>query len=253
VDHRSLAVRRGKLEEPQSHRAAGFLQHHGRELGAKEVAQRCAVCHTQESCAACHLAPPRSMQLLPVAGPGRGTGAQIERRRPASHGVDYADGHRAVASAAPQTCAGCHTREQCLECHRPNAAAQAGYHPADFLSRHPIAAYSQEVSCASCHNTSQFCQTCHQQSGIVAAAVLGTKANFHDAKGAFLLGHGQAARQSLESCVSCHAERDCLTCHSVQGGRGFNPHGPGFDAERLRKRNSQMCSVCHGSAIPTAP
>lgn len=78
------------------------------------------------------------------------------------------------------------------------ATAQAGYHPADFLSWHPIAAYSQEVSCASCHNSSQFCQTCHQQSGIVAAAVLGTKANFHDAKGAFLLGHGQAARQSLE-------------------------------------------------------
>ena len=214
------------------------------------MARRCATCHTQESCATCHLAMPRPVRLLPVAGPGRGVGARLERRRPASHGVDYADGHRGIASAAPQTCAGCHTREQCLECHRPNAAAQAGYHPADFLSRHPIAAYSQEVSCASCHNTSQFCQSCHRQSGVVATAVLGTKANFHDAKGAFLLGHGQAARQSLESCVSCHAERDCLTCHSAQGGRGFNPHGPGFDAARLRQRNSQMCAACHGAVIP---
>jgi hypothetical protein len=50
--------------------------------------------------------------------------------------------------------------------------------------------------------------------------------------------------------VSCHAERDCLTCHSALGGRRFNPHGPGFDPERLRRRNPQMCSACHGAAIP---
>jgi len=252
ADHRSLATRAGKIEEPASHRQADFLRRHGQELQGKG-AGRCAVCHTQESCSACHLAPPARLRLLPAAAPGRAAGARIERRRPASHGIDFADAHAAPASAAPQTCGGCHTREQCIECHRPNPAAQAGYHPRDFLSRHPVAAYGQEVSCASCHNTSQFCQTCHQQSGIVPRAVLGAKANYHDAKGTFLLGHGQAARQSLESCVSCHAERDCLTCHSAQGGRRFNPHGPGFDANRLRSRNSQMCGVCHGTAIPTAP
>ncbi|MCA9768685.1 MAG: hypothetical protein KC485_07710, partial [Gemmatimonadetes bacterium] len=65
-----------------------------------------------------------------------------------------------------------------------------------------------------------------------------------------LVGHGQAARQSLESCVSCHVERDCTVCHSAQGGRRFNPHGPGFDAERLRRRNPEMCIACHGRAIP---
>ena len=254
VDQRSLAMRVGKVDEPASHRQADFLQRHGRDLQGKGAA-RCAVCHTQESCSACHLAPPSRLQALPVAGPGRATGAHIERRRPASHGIDFADAHAVPASAASQTCAGCHTREQCIECHRPNPTVQAGYHPSDFLSRHPVAAYGQEVSCASCHNTSQFCQACHKQSGIVPTAALGAKANYHDAKGAFLLGHGQAARQGLESCVSCHAERDCLTCHSAQGGRRFNPHGPGFNAERLSKRNSQMCSACHGANIPdpTAP
>jgi hypothetical protein len=64
------------------------------------------------------------------------------------------------------------------------------------------------------------------------------------------LGHGQAARQNLESCVACHAERDCLTCHSALGGRRFNPHGPDFDAARLREKNPQMCSACHGITIP---
>jgi hypothetical protein len=73
---------------------------------------------------------------------------------------------------------------------------------------------------------------------------------YHDAKQYFTLNHGQAARQNLESCVACHAERDCLTCHSAQGGRRFNPHGPGFDPETMRRKNSQACTVCHGAAIP---
>ena len=73
---------------------------------------------------------------------------------------------------------------------------------------------------------------------------------YHDAKQFFTLNHGQAARQNLESCVACHAERDCLTCHSAQGGRRFDPHGPGFDPETMKRKNSQACTVCHGAAIP---
>jgi hypothetical protein len=74
---------------------------------------------------------------------------------------------------------------------------------------------------------------------------------YHDANQFFNAGHGGAARQSLETCVSCHVERDCLTCHSALGGRHFSPHGPGFDAARLAKKNPQMCSACHGASIPT--
>jgi hypothetical protein len=73
---------------------------------------------------------------------------------------------------------------------------------------------------------------------------------YHDAKQGFLLNHGQAARQSLESCVSCHAERDCLTCHSAQGARRFNPHGPGFDPGTLKRKSPSMCTACHGTNIP---
>ena len=64
------------------------------------------------------------------------------------------------------------------------------------------------------------------------------------------LGHGQAARQSLESCVSCHAERDCLACHSATRGRRINPHGPDFNAERLRESAPSMCVACHGTSVP---
>jgi hypothetical protein len=61
--------------------------------------------------------------------------------------------------------------------------------------------------------------------------------------------HGTAARQNIETCVACHSERDCLACHSSQSGRRFNPHGPGFDAERMKRKNPQTCAACHGNAI----
>ncbi|HEX5635394.1 MAG TPA: cytochrome c3 family protein, partial [Gemmatimonadales bacterium] len=82
--------------------------------------------------------------------------------------------------------------------------------------------------------------------------ILGTRGQYHDATPTFVSGHGQAARQALESCVSCHRETDCLACHSATGGRRFNPHGPGWDADKMRKANPQMCLACHGTNIPGA-
>jgi len=35
------------------------------------------------------------------------------------------------------------------------------------------------------------------------------------------------------------------------GGRHIDPHGPGFDPDRLIKRNPQVCTACHGTNIPT--
>jgi hypothetical protein len=244
-DPRSLAIE-AKLEAPSDHGSADYLSRHGGD--ARRTPQRCATCHTRESCLTCHAAQPTVAVALHPSGPGRGRGATVERRRPASHGDDFTDRHRPAASVAARTCSACHARSDCLDCHRPAAASGAGYHPVGFLARHPASAYARETSCAECHNTGVFCADCHQQSGLTARGTL--RGGFHDAKGGFLLSHGPAARQSLESCVSCHAERDCLTCHSALGGRRFNPHGPGFDADRLRRHNAQMCTVCHGAAIP---
>jgi hypothetical protein len=247
ADPRSLA-HAAKLEEPASHHAPDFMQRHGGQ--ARKSAATCATCHTQESCLACHVGSPGNVQAIPASGPGRGKGAEIARRRPASHGPDFSEAHAVPASARPQSCAGCHARTECLSCHRPDPAqASPGYHPAGFLTTHPSAAYSRESSCSDCHNQAQFCASCHVKAGLRSNAGLRGR-GYHDAKAQFLLNHGQAARQELESCVTCHSDRDCLVCHSAQGGRRFNPHGPGFDPQTLRRKSPSMCSTCHGSAIP---
>lgn len=246
-DERSLA-HRAELRAPPSHQDPEFVRRHGDQARRQAIA--CATCHTQESCLACHAGSPVATAAIPAAAPGRGRGARIERERPATHGLDFSDTHADAASSRPQSCSTCHARPQCLSCHRPDAAdASPGYHPAGFLTTHPAAAYTRDNSCADCHNQSQFCANCHVSAGLGSRDGL-RGAGYHDAKGSFLLNHGQAARQSLESCVSCHSERDCLTCHSAQGGRRFNPHGPGFDPGTLRRKNPSMCTACHGAAVP---
>jgi len=236
---------------PASHSRSDFMRTHGRD--AQRGTASCATCHTRESCATCHAGEaPRAVAALPAADPNRAAGAQLVRTPPPSHTRDFRERHGAEANARPRTCQTCHVRSMCLDCHRPDVGPQSRYHPAAFLTRHPSAAYARSASCSDCHNPAQFCQSCHQQAGVVAARRIGAT-GFHDAFRGFNLGHGQAARQSLESCASCHAERDCTACHSaVGGGFRFNPHGPGFNAARARSKNPSLCIACHGTAIPTS-
>ncbi len=246
-DHRSAAIH-AELSAPASHDDPGFLASHGST--AQRAPETCAACHTQESCLTCHVATTRVATRLPAAGPGRGRGAVVRRRRPPSHGTDFAAHHGAAAAAGPATCAACHSRSDCLECHRPDAARAAGYHPPGFLARHPAAAYARETSCSDCHNSGGFCTACHATAGLVSRGGP-LRPGYHDANNFFIAGHGQAARQSLETCVGCHVEKDCLMCHSALGSRRIDPHGPDFDANRLKQKNPQMCTACHGTAIPT--
>jgi Doubled CXXCH motif (Paired_CXXCH_1) len=245
-DPRSTVLH-ASLEAPPSHHADNFLATHGTtKLSGKG---ECATCHTRESCLTCHLATPNVAKGLYAAGSGRAKGATVVRTKPANHTDEFVQhGHALLASARSATCVSCHVRQDCLECHRPSAASGVRYHPATFLESHPAAAYARETSCNDCHNPRQFCASCHKQAGLTSNGPL--KAGFHDAKPFFIAGHGQAARQSLETCTSCHSEKDCLACHSGIGGRRFNPHGPGFNPEEMKKKNPETCTVCHGTNIP---
>lgn len=237
---------------PETHRRTDFLTRHAAD--ARRNALTCATCHTRESCTTCHTGvEPRAVAALPQAAPGRAAGALLSRTPPPNHVAAFRERHGADAAARPATCEACHTRSTCLECHRPEAGGgrPSSFHPRNFIARHPSAAYARVANCSDCHNTAQFCQDCHKQAGLVAQSRLG-RAGYHDGFRGFSLGHGQAARQSLETCVACHAERDCAACHAsaVAGGFGFSPHGPGFNAARARAKNPSSCVACHGAAIP---
>ncbi|HUH12594.1 MAG TPA: hypothetical protein VMK65_05770, partial [Longimicrobiales bacterium] len=99
------------------------------------------------------------------------------------------------------------------------------------------------LECSNCHDTQAFCRACHTQAGMTSTGRLGS--GFHDAEPLWLLRHGQGARQGLESCASCHAQRDCMQCHSELGAFRISPHGKDFDPERFRGRNQQICFACH--------
>jgi hypothetical protein len=221
-----------------------FREKHGPAANARPAS--CATCHVRESCASCHVgAQARALAAMPAGG-GQIPDAHWKRVPPPNHTSDFRERHGPEASARPATCETCHERSSCLACHRPTGGRQVEYHPSNFLTRHPSSAYAREASCSDCHNPAQFCQSCHQKSGLVAVARIGRR-GYHDAFRGFSLGHGQAARQSLESCASCHAERDCTACHSsVGGGFRFNPHGPGFNPARAAAKNSSTCIACHG-------
>lgn len=158
------------------------------------------------------------------------------------HPPGFARAHGPAAASGQLNCAGCHQQRFCTSCHQ--GEGERRYHPFNFVSRHASTAYARETSCTSCHNTETFCRACHQQSGIAGASTSRVRGAAHGAQPLWLLQHGQAARQGLQSCAGCHQQTDCLRCHSTVTQR-VNPHGPDFDARRMAARNKIVCQYCH--------
>lgn len=260
--------------EPSSHREPDWLEEHGEPAAA--AGATCSTCHTRESCATCHAVEPPAVAALPRGAGVRAPGVSTQLRAPASHFAPlFEREHGTIAAAGASSCAGCHTRTWCEECHNAPASGSAAalvsmggrglthaaadtprsrgeparartgasFHPPNFAARHPAEAWGRTLECSSCHDTQAFCRACHTQAGMTSSGRLGS--GFHDAQPLWLLRHGQAARQGLESCASCHAQRDCMQCHSQLGSFQISPHGKDFDPERFRGRNQQVCFACH--------
>jgi hypothetical protein len=225
---------------PPSHSTAEWLWQHGGDAGS---AAACSTCHTRDSCTTCHVqTPPSPIAGLPSASHVQAPGVQVERVAPASHASPaFETSHAPYAETATSSCTTCHARSECAACH--DAAANAGFHPPNFIERHPTEAFARRLECANCHDVEIFCASCHQSAGRSPSGVTG--AVYHDAEAAWLLRHGQAARQGLESCVGCHRPPDCLRCHSQLGAFQISPHGRDFDAEQARRRNAFVCRTCH--------
>ena len=270
---------------PASHREPEWVQRHGgpaqaqiADCAACHTRESCMSCHAQQLPRAAANLPRRAA----VAAPGVSTTIKAP---PTHATPLFEVEHGNLASARPQSCRGCHARTECEKCHtasnvgkdatpkeraaglfahgatRDSARSwsavydtvrtrmqsprggRADFHPANFLERHASASYGRNLDCQNCHETATFCRDCHERRGMGAVGRL--QSAFHDAQPDWLLNHGRPARQGLESCASCHKQRDCTQCHSETGAFRINPHGPGFDAERMIKRNPRVCYACH--------
>lgn len=245
----------GEMSKPENHQADDFWLTHGE--GGRADATLCAVCHAREYCSRCHVNAYNVpvIQALPSDPRVAEYVAGKEWPTPPTHTPFYLDGHKALAAGATETCQVCHVIEQqCQNCHsgsqtlarrRPRGDVDL-YHPVNFVERHSAAAWNSEAECATCHNPETFCRDCHTNLGRASGAFR-TTSGFHNESVRFRFGHGQAARQGLESCATCHAQQDCLQCHSAISGRRINPHGGSFDGEKLRSKNERFCLYCHFS------
>ncbi|MCU0648881.1 MAG: cytochrome c family protein [Gemmatimonadaceae bacterium] len=166
--------------------------------------------------------------------------ADTGTRRVTVHPIGFDIEHGGAAASGELRCEGCHEKRWCADCH--GGEGRRRYHLPNFVARHAPEAYGAQRDCAQCHNAEVFCRSCHVQNG------LGTRGRldeaYHTAQLVWLLQHGRAARSSLESCTTCHTQRECMQCHSGLGLR-VNPHGRDFKASRLATKNRDMCFTCH--------
>ncbi len=169
------------------------------------------------------------------------------------HDRDWIVRHRWVAADQGGQCATCHEESDCSECHDGRVRPRR-IHPGDYLTTHVAQARLDQPRCASCHQISRFCGECHSRLGLspFSAPDVRTAARYHPPEAIWVRGpsmHALEARRALSTCVSCHAERDCVACHGDLGiGAGVSPHPPGFVAScgAALRTNARACVTCHG-------
>ena len=245
-DPRSLAIE-AKLEAPASHAAPEFIQRHGEVV--RRDPESCATCHTQEE--------------LPDVPRGPAVGRGRDARggtRTGTWGIGHPPtGPPRMETTSPTAMRGSHRR-------RPEAVRRATPAPTAWTATAPTPHRHRDTTRPASSRAIRRPRTrvrprarsattpppsvptaiskrgSRQGDRFAAATMTPTRASCSDTG----RPHDRAWRAAFRAML----ERDCLTCHSAAGGRRFDPHGPGFDANRLRSRNPEMCAVCHVGEIP---
>ncbi len=245
--------------------------HNGKHEGLQASA-RCGGCHPTQADGRLQvaLATPATIAaggtgLLEPSGSLRGFDA---------HGPTFRRDH-AQAGRDESYCLTCHRRNECVDCHG-GVVKPPDIHPSDYVTLHVPDARRNVPDCSSCHRLQTFCIGCHQRTGVASdpsGGQPGVKPNnpfgtgtgvkqFHppgwarDAAGVVIStprpqSHAVQAKRNIRTCVSCHREESCLSCHSTDPTRGpnFSPHGPNFGKTSrcrfLAARNQRACLKCH--------
>jgi hypothetical protein len=219
--------------------------------------RQCIDCHVERGastrCASCHRTEADGVLQTRFEEGWLNPPAWMQGLR---HDADFWFTHRAAAAANPASCTHCHRERECVGCH-DGRLRDRRTHPNDYLTFHGVEARMASERCASCHRAQSFCDGCHRRAGVAMASASAARGvgRFHPAFERFSgpvvtdEHHAMEARRALQSCVSCHAERDCVTCHASTslGGAGANPHPPGFAATcgAALRASARGCAQCH--------
>jgi len=231
----------------------------------------CLTCHdgaqASNDCRSCHPTD-RSGRLRLSSGTVRGTPKLVpssDHSWGMGHDLNFVERHGAVASVEGARCAECHGEDECQSCHA-GATRPLTIHRPDFVRSHGIEARTRTSDCGTCHRLQSDCLSCHERLGVGSGAgspfAAPSAATFHGVGWAGAPGqpqaHAQAARLNISTCVSCHQEDSCLTCHATtqhrQQGLDVNPHGIGYAGSlrcrQLASLNRRVCLRCHAPGTP---
>lgn len=251
----------------------GPLVRTGKTVPGKSArtADNCALCHTEQTCAACHAKTPalnhdKAWQgrhgAVVRAGKFTGPGESCAmchtqptcttchaKTRPQNHDADWQNRHGAIAKsggtgASGETCAMCHTQASCSDCH---ASTKPASHDKLWETRHGQvvrrgAPEGRGETCAMCH-TENTCLECHREE----------KPRDHTTAWRAGPGHGLAASMDRQRCAACHQQDACVECHTTNPPRSHTGSWGGARSRHCLNCHiesgsvGESCSACHDS------
>ena len=231
-----------QFPKPASHDSADWLSKHAPTDSLATA--RCAVCHTQQSCARCHMNVSTTSQIkLLGSNPAVAqaiAGKPAEYPQPASHRApDWQSTHQTQANAIDAKCGSCHARSSCQTCHLTIGAREA-------IGRLPAPKPGTGAQGVQLRRTGELAllRTVNFRSAVPIPKNV-TYVQVHPA--GWEKNHRAPASTTAANCASCHIQRYCSDCHDGVGRIKYHPVDfvQGHGAQSFGRE--QDCATCHNN------